>query len=198
MCRRREKSPAVGRALSLRLAGREGRYGWRGAQAERLVRDALAAGMEHAPDAWQLLATSLLAQDPPDEARQAFVQLTRLQPGEPAHWLNLGNASLDCGDAEQAHAAFLRAGELGASGVPLLLGLGLAHLGCGRLLQAQALLSQAWRQEPQAADTSLAWAQWPGRTGALWRDRSLHRASPSGLTGPGAATGTGLVVRPGW
>ncbi len=87
------------------------------------------------------------------------MQLTRLQPGEPAHWLNLGNASLDCGDAEQAHAAFLRAGELGASGVPLLLGLGLAHLGCGRLLQAQALLSQAWRQEPQAADTSLAWAQ---------------------------------------
>ncbi len=30
-------------------------------QAERLVRDALAAGMEHAPDPWQLLATSLLA-----------------------------------------------------------------------------------------------------------------------------------------
>ncbi len=97
--------------------------------------------------------------DRPDEARQAFVQLTRLQPGEPAHWLNLGNASLDCGDAERAHAAFLR-----ASGVPLLLGLGPAHMGadvcCRRRPCCHRHGGRSRRRQTRVLPGPNAWPDW--------------------------------------
>lgn len=128
-------------------------------QAEKMARGALRLAAGDPARCWQLLASSLLAQARPEEARMAFAQLAELQPHEPAHWLNLGNCNLECGDGETACAAFEQARATGADDVAYLLGHGLALLACGRFLQAQPLLLRAWRQEPQAADTCLAYAQ---------------------------------------
>lgn len=135
----------------------EGRYN----QVEMLVREAL-TGMrdEQAEVQWlNLLAFSLAAQARPEEAREIFARLARVQPHESAHLLNLGNACLEAGDPPAAIEAFEQARLVGGEGVACLLGYGLALLACAKFEPARKLLAEAHALEPDAVDVRLAYAQ---------------------------------------
>jgi tetratricopeptide (TPR) repeat protein len=134
-----------------------GRYN----QVERLAREAIAGIRNEQVEAqWlNLLAFSLAAQARPQEAREIFARLTRLQAREPAHLLNLGNACLEAGDPHAALEAFERARSMGATGTAYLLGYGSALLACAKFSQARELLAEAHALEPEAVDVRLAYAQ---------------------------------------
>lgn len=94
------------------------------------------------------------------DAAPLFEHLHRLQPDEPAHALNLGNARLACADADGALQAFDAAARLGGEGVALWLGQGLAWLAARRFQQAGDCLWRAYRAQPEADDIAVAWAQY--------------------------------------
>jgi tetratricopeptide (TPR) repeat protein len=131
------------------------------ARVETLAREALADIRDERVEArWlNLLAFSLAAQARPQEAREIFARLARLQAHEPAHLLNLGNACLEAGDPHAAAEAFERAHAMGAEGVACLLGYGSALLACAKFEQAHKLLAEAHALEPDAVDVRLAYAQ---------------------------------------
>ncbi|WP_368561718.1 sulfotransferase [Pseudoxanthomonas sp. UTMC 1351] len=135
----------------------EGRYD----QVETLARETLVSVQNAQIEAqWlNLLAFSLAAQARPQEAREIFARLARVQPHEPAHLLNLGNACLEAGDPHAAVEAFEKARSKGAEGVVRLLGHGLALLACAKFEQARKLLADAHALEPDAVDVRLAYAQ---------------------------------------
>jgi tetratricopeptide (TPR) repeat protein len=94
------------------------------------------------------------------DALPLFERLRALQPDEPAHALNLGNARLACGDAVGALRAFDDAGRAGDDSLALWLGLGLAHLAMRHFREAGTWLRRAYRSQPHAADVALAWTQY--------------------------------------
>lgn len=127
------------------------------AHAEVLARRALSSRQDD--PAWlQLLALSLAGQDRAADAGEVFRELAALEPGEPAHWQNIGNACLDLGLHDEALSAFERAGRFGGTGIEFDLGYGLSLSACGRHADALPRLQAAHRVEPAAADTSLAYA----------------------------------------
>lgn len=118
--------------------------------------------LRDAPDSipWRsLLALALGQQGRHADAEEVFADLTRLQPRDASHWLNLGNAALANGRPEVSLAAFEQAGALGASGIEGELGCGLALQALGRHAQAEAFLRAALQREPQAPDVILPYAQ---------------------------------------
>ena len=126
-------------------------------QAEAAAREGLAISANPLP--WLgILALSLAQQSRADEAVVVFRQLAELQPGEPAHWLNIGNACLHLGSAEDALSAFERAQRLGATGVEFDLGHGLALLAAGRHAAAVRALQAAHAGDRGATDTCVAYA----------------------------------------
>lgn len=126
-------------------------------QAEAAAREGLAMSANPLP--WLgILALSLAQQSRADEAVDVFRQLAELQPGEPAHWLNIGNACLHRGTAGEALSAFERAQRLGATGVEFDLGHGLALLATGRHAPAVRALQAAHAADRGATDTCVAYA----------------------------------------
>lgn len=134
-----------------------GRY----SHVEMLAREALKYSRDEQADApWlNLLALSLTAQMRPQEAREIFAKLVRLQLHDPTHLLNLGNACLEARDPRAAVEAFEKARLMGAEGVVCLLGHGLALLACAEFEPARRLLAEAHALEPDAVDVRLAYAQ---------------------------------------
>jgi tetratricopeptide (TPR) repeat protein len=106
------------------------------------------------------LALDRAMRDQPAEALPLFERLCVLEPQEPAHAINLGNARLACGDAMGAADAFARAGRLGSTGIEYWLGYGLAMLGSRNFPEAGALLQRAYQAQPEAADVVLGWVQY--------------------------------------
>ena len=94
------------------------------------------------------------------DAALLFQHLHREQPDEPAHALNLGNARLACADTDGALQAYDAAERLGGGGVALWLGQGLAWLAARRFQEAGRCLRRAYREQPEASDVALAWAQY--------------------------------------
>src|SRR5687768_13155189 len=62
-----------------------------------------------------LLGAILHAQERYPEAEVVFAELTRRQPREGAHWMNLGTARRGAGKYEEALHAYMRAAELGCT-----------------------------------------------------------------------------------
>ena len=130
------------------------------AAALRLAIPVLSREADAAHPAWHRLCGLALASD--GRAGESLPHLRRyaaLRPGEPAAWINLGNAALDAGEADDAAGAFAQAGKVGADGVPYLLGRGLALLATGAHGDALAWLQRARRLEPDAVDVRLALGQ---------------------------------------
>lgn len=130
------------------------------AEAERQARESLRTMDRREDVPWMnLLALSLAAQAHTLEARDLFKRLAQLQPDNIDHLLNLGNACLEVGEPTSAEYAFEQARKKGATGVAYLLGYGLASMACAKFQAAQALLCEAHRLDPNAADVRLAYAQ---------------------------------------
>lgn len=126
-------------------------------QAEAMAREGLQSSDDAAP--WLCaLGLSLAQQARAHEAGDVFRQLAALQPAEPAHWVNIGNACLHQGLAHEALSAFERAQRLGAAGIEFELGYGLALLAAGHHAQATRTLRIAHAADRTAADTCIAYA----------------------------------------
>lgn len=109
--------------------------------------------------AMQLLALALAQQGKTEAARALFEEAAQRQPHVPEAWINLGNASLECGDHAGADCAFEHARSLVGDDVAVLLGQGLAWLGLRRFVDAHRVLAKAFACEPDASDVRLAYAQ---------------------------------------
>lgn len=107
----------------------------------------------------QMMALALAQQGKGQAARALFYRVAQLQPNAPESWINLGNASLECGDYDGADRAFQKARSLDVDDVAALLGHGLTWLGKRRYVQAHDVLLKAFEREPDAMDVRLAYTQ---------------------------------------
>ncbi|MFO3703569.1 sulfotransferase [Xanthomonas codiaei] len=109
---------------------------------------------------WLAFAEELHRHGVLHDACHAYWHLATLQPSEPAYLINIGNLLLELEDFGQSLVAFEEAIKRGAGNeVACQLGLGLALLYLQRYQQAEISLGRAWRQEPDAYDVALAYAQ---------------------------------------
>ncbi len=107
----------------------------------------LARSPDHAA-ALALLGFIELSQDRFGEALVVFDRLCRLEPGERAHWFNLGNALRGAGQADDALKALGKAAELGESSADFLYILGLTHMARGDFEAGRAVLADALALAP--------------------------------------------------
>jgi len=78
--------------------------------------------------ALSLRGANLHAQERYPEAEAVFAELTRIQPREGAHWMNLGTARRGAGKYEEALHAYMRAAELGCTDADFYFNVGLTHI----------------------------------------------------------------------
>ncbi|WP_372361134.1 sulfotransferase [Xanthomonas sp. NCPPB 1325] len=110
--------------------------------------------------AWSQFAEHLRGSGLLHDACHAYWHLARLQIGEFAHLINLGNLLIELADFNGSLDAFDEAISRGAGReVACHLGRGLALLYLQRYDAAENSLKIAWEQEPRACDVSLAYAQ---------------------------------------
>lgn len=83
------------------------------------------------------------------EAIAGFRRMAQMQPHEPDHWLNLGNALREDGQLAAAIEALETAATRGAHGVATDLNLGLAYLQAYRLQDAKSRLQAAVQALPE-------------------------------------------------
>lgn len=90
-----------------------------------------------------LLGAILHAQERYPEAEVAFAELTRRQPREGAHWMNLATARRGAGKYEEALHAYMRAAELGCRDADFYFNVGLTHLDRRDYESARVVLKKA-------------------------------------------------------
>jgi tetratricopeptide (TPR) repeat protein len=117
------------------------------ADAEASCRRILALDPDHA-GALALTGFIQLGQARYGEAVPVFDRLCTLAPGEPSHWVNLGNAYRGIGEHDDALKAFERAAGLGERSLSFHFNLGLLHIARGDYEAARAVLAEAVRQAP--------------------------------------------------
>ncbi len=97
---------------------------------------------------WSMLGDCRMARSQPDEAREAYRQVTRLRPEDGRGWTCLARAQLALGDAGQAEASANRALGLSPRDVESMLLLAHARTQLGRSDEAIEVLRRARRIEP--------------------------------------------------
>jgi tetratricopeptide (TPR) repeat protein len=95
-----------------------------------------------------LLGFIEISQGRSGEALPVFERLCRLQPREPSHWLNLGNALRATGQPDDSLKAFARAATLGEQSTDFFYNLGLTHMARGDFESARAVLADALKMSP--------------------------------------------------
>lgn len=136
---------------SLMLSAQQLLAAGNGAAAEVACRRVLAQRAEHA-SALQALGLALNLQGRAAEAAEVCLALTRLQPLEPGHWVNLGTTRRAAGDLEGALAAYMKAASLGERSADFYLNVGLAHLERRDYQAACAVLARAAALAPDDAE----------------------------------------------
>jgi tetratricopeptide (TPR) repeat protein len=95
-----------------------------------------------------LLGANLHAQERYPEAEAVFAELTRIQPREGVHWMNLGTARRGAGKYEEALHAYMRAAELGCTDADFYFNVGLTHLDRRDYESARVMLKKALELAP--------------------------------------------------
>jgi len=119
--------------------------------AEANCRDILREQPRHT-EALALFGYLQLTQGRFGEALPTFEQLCQLEPQQPSHWLNLGNALRGTGEPDKALQALARAAQLGEASVNFQFNLGLTHMARGDFEAARAVLGNALKQAPEDAE----------------------------------------------
>jgi tetratricopeptide (TPR) repeat protein len=122
------------------------------AAAARMAR-ALVAGAPFDAEAWAVLGLACAQASEHEHALAAFAELTRLQPGDPAHWANRARSQRALGQHADAIATYARAIELAPHDAALALDLGLAQAELGEWERARECFQRAHaldRQSPEA------------------------------------------------
>lgn len=128
------------------------------AHAEAQCREALALAPYHR-DALVLLGVILISEARFGEAEEILTELARLEPGEPAHWVNLGTARRGAKRFDEALSAYARAAELGAASADFYYNLGLTHIDRSDFESARAVLERASALAPADAEIRYRYAQ---------------------------------------
>jgi len=126
--------------------------------AETASRHVLAQAPAH-PFALMLLGLALAARGLADDALGPLSQLVRLQPGDPNHWINFGNALRSAQKPAEALAAYRRAAELGADDAPFHLSVGALALEIGDHSGALRHLERGHVQDPSDPELRLQLAR---------------------------------------
>lgn len=119
--------------------------------AEALCREALAVRSAHS-GALRVLAFALYLQTRHAEAVEQYSALTRLEPGEARHRMDLGTALRAAGRLEESLAAYTEAARRGERSADFYFNVGLTHLDRRDYEAAGAVLTRAAEVSPQDAD----------------------------------------------
>jgi Flp pilus assembly protein TadD len=144
-------------------------------RAEELEQGALRY-LANAPDdglVRSLLAASLQMQGRVAEAAEVHAELTRRQPGEAAHWNNLGNALRELHRLDEARAAYLRARALDPRDPVTPHNLGLLAMDEGDYAAAREHLLDAHELDPFAPLPRLHAAMACHECGDFQREQAL-------------------------
>src|SRR4029434_7014800 len=128
------------------------------APAESLCRQALAAQPDSIA-ALSILGLALNAQHRYQEASQVFAELTRRNPAERSHWVNLGTALRADRRFDEALSAYARAAQLGEASPDFFYNVGLLHLDRGDFVSARDVLGRAHALAPDDAEIAFYAAQ---------------------------------------
>jgi Flp pilus assembly protein TadD len=128
------------------------------ALAEAACRRALALDPNH-PTALAVLGYVLYGAARFGEALEVFLQLTRLEPQNPQHWINVGTARRGLVDLDGALRAYTHAAELGAASADFFYNVGLTHLDRHDYEAARATLKRAAELAPNDASIRLEYAK---------------------------------------
>lgn len=130
-----------------------------------------------------------------DEAIGCFRRLTELQPDQPEHWLNLGNALRESGQLQAGIDALETALARGAEGFDLDVNLGLAYLQAYRLQEACDRLEAAVRVQPAMAQLRIylarVYSELDSREAAL---RMLDGVDIDGIDAPDELNHVGIIL----
>lgn len=102
---------------------------------------------------------SLLADGRDADAVATFQELSRIQPGRIAHWMNLGTALRRLRRYDEALLAYAQAGALGERSASFYFNIGLLHQDRGDYDSARRLLTNAMRAAPTDAEICCQYAQ---------------------------------------
>lgn len=133
----------------------------------------LAAGLPDDGLVRSLLAASLQMQGRVAEAAEVHAELTRRQPGEAAHWNNLGNALRELGRPQEAQAAYRRACALDPGDPVTHHNLGLLAMDEGDYAAAREHLLDACERDPEAPLVRLHAAMACHECGDFQREQAL-------------------------
>jgi tetratricopeptide (TPR) repeat protein len=98
--------------------------------------------------------------DPPGAGSvAAYQELTRQQPRQVAHWVNLGTVLRAFGRYDEALAAYIEAAALGECSASFLYNVGLLHQDRGDYESARRVLADATQKAPEDAEIRLQYAQ---------------------------------------
>lgn len=105
-----------------------------------------------------LLGAVLLTQGRFAEAHAVFADLIEREPGEAAHWINLGNARRGMGEFDRALIAYAKAAALGVKEPNFYYNVGLTHLDRGDFESARLMLEKARALRPTDPEITLRYA----------------------------------------
>jgi tetratricopeptide (TPR) repeat protein len=103
-------------------------------------------------------AIELLRQERHAEAVPLLTSLTRRQPGERAHWMNLGTALRATKRYDEALLAYAKAAALGESSADFSYNVGLLHVDRGDYESARSVLERAAALAPKDAEIQYQYA----------------------------------------
>ena len=126
-------------------------------QAELAARQALAAEPSSL-EALNCLAYSLHLQARHRDSEQAYLQLAKLQPSQPLHWMNVGTARRCDDRIDEALFAFAKAAALGANTADFYYNVALAHITRDDYQAARSLLQKALQLAPDDAEIRYRYA----------------------------------------
>lgn len=126
-------------------------------EAEMRCRAVLARFPSHR-DARMLLGLVLHFQERFAQAGELFAQLANDEPGEPAHWANLGAARRGARRFDEALQAYAQALRLGFGSADLLYNIGLTHVDRLDFEAARAVLQRATALDPDNAEIRYRYA----------------------------------------
>jgi tetratricopeptide (TPR) repeat protein len=118
--------------------------------------------LDSAPDhvlAMSILGPALNAQGRCTEAAFVFTQLTRLDPRERSHWMNLGTTLRSQRRFDEALAAYARAAQLSEASADFFFNVGLLHYDRGDFVSARAVLVRAHALAPTDPEIAFYAAQ---------------------------------------
>jgi len=108
--------------------------------------------------ALNLLGVSLNAQGDHVKASEIFAELTRRDPTNADHWMNLGTALKALHRNQEALAAYTQAGALGEASADFYYNVGLVHFEMGNFEAARIVLRDALRLAPDDAEICYQYA----------------------------------------